>query len=107
MSAMANATPLVTTVTKHTTNPRDADATPRVNIQVLSIDLTKLTRQVRPNPVPGGRIPGIILGAEAVPTVWTLQKKIVQRIGNASAALENHMMTLSPTPIVMETALAI
>nr|GEY86265.1 reverse transcriptase domain-containing protein [Tanacetum cinerariifolium] len=33
MSAMANATPLVTTVTKPATNPRDADATPRVNIQ--------------------------------------------------------------------------
>nr|GEZ48082.1 reverse transcriptase domain-containing protein [Tanacetum cinerariifolium] len=33
MSAMTNTTPLVTTVTKHATNPRDADATPRVNIQ--------------------------------------------------------------------------
>nr|GEU79868.1 reverse transcriptase domain-containing protein [Tanacetum cinerariifolium] len=33
MSAMANTTPLVTTVTKPATNPRDADATPRVNIQ--------------------------------------------------------------------------
>nr|GEY36800.1 reverse transcriptase domain-containing protein [Tanacetum cinerariifolium] len=33
MSAMANTTHLVTTVTKHATNPRDADATPRVNIQ--------------------------------------------------------------------------
>nr|GEW81173.1 hypothetical protein [Tanacetum cinerariifolium] len=28
MSAMANTTPLVTTVTKPATNPRDADATP-------------------------------------------------------------------------------
>nr|GEV02716.1 reverse transcriptase domain-containing protein [Tanacetum cinerariifolium] len=35
MSAIANATPLVTTVTKPVTNPRDADATPRVNIQEL------------------------------------------------------------------------
>nr|GEV93514.1 nuclear pore complex protein NUP214 isoform X2 [Tanacetum cinerariifolium] len=35
MSAMANTTPLVTTVTKPATNPRDADATPRVNIQDL------------------------------------------------------------------------
>nr|GEZ09283.1 hypothetical protein [Tanacetum cinerariifolium] len=33
MSAMANTTPIVTTVTKPTTNPSDADATPRVNIQ--------------------------------------------------------------------------
>nr|GEX82331.1 reverse transcriptase domain-containing protein [Tanacetum cinerariifolium] len=33
MSAMANTTPIVTTVTKLATNPRDADATPRVNIQ--------------------------------------------------------------------------
>nr|GEW63023.1 reverse transcriptase domain-containing protein [Tanacetum cinerariifolium] len=33
MSAMANTTPLVTIVTKPATNPRDADATPRVNIQ--------------------------------------------------------------------------
>nr|GEX85466.1 reverse transcriptase domain-containing protein [Tanacetum cinerariifolium] len=33
MSAMANTTPLVTTITKHATNPRDADATLRVNIQ--------------------------------------------------------------------------
>nr|GEZ54071.1 reverse transcriptase domain-containing protein [Tanacetum cinerariifolium] len=30
---MANTTPIVTTVTKLATNPRDADATPRVNIQ--------------------------------------------------------------------------
>nr|GEW06176.1 reverse transcriptase domain-containing protein [Tanacetum cinerariifolium] len=35
MSAMANTTPIVTTVTKPATNPRDADATPRVNIQDL------------------------------------------------------------------------
>nr|GEW55460.1 hypothetical protein [Tanacetum cinerariifolium] len=33
MSAIANTTPLVTTVTKPATNPRDADATPRINIQ--------------------------------------------------------------------------
>nr|GEU82147.1 hypothetical protein [Tanacetum cinerariifolium] len=33
MSAMENTTPLVTTVTKPATNPRDADTTPRVNIQ--------------------------------------------------------------------------
>nr|GEU39693.1 reverse transcriptase domain-containing protein [Tanacetum cinerariifolium] len=32
ISAMANTTPFVTTVTKPATNPRDADATPRVNI---------------------------------------------------------------------------
>nr|GEU71979.1 reverse transcriptase domain-containing protein [Tanacetum cinerariifolium] len=33
MSAMANTTHIVTTVTKPATNPRDADGTPRVNIQ--------------------------------------------------------------------------
>nr|GEV15228.1 reverse transcriptase domain-containing protein [Tanacetum cinerariifolium] len=33
MSTMANTTPLVTTVTKPATIPRDAEATPRVNIQ--------------------------------------------------------------------------
>nr|GEV14183.1 reverse transcriptase domain-containing protein [Tanacetum cinerariifolium] len=33
MSVMTNTTPLVTTVTKPATNPRDADATPWVNIQ--------------------------------------------------------------------------
>nr|GEV13476.1 hypothetical protein [Tanacetum cinerariifolium] len=33
MSATANTTPIVTTVTKPITNPRDANATPRVNIQ--------------------------------------------------------------------------
>nr|GEW32494.1 reverse transcriptase domain-containing protein [Tanacetum cinerariifolium] len=32
---MANTTPIVTTVTKPATNPRDANATPRVNIQDL------------------------------------------------------------------------
>nr|GEY98803.1 hypothetical protein [Tanacetum cinerariifolium] len=35
MSAMANTTPIVTTVTKPATNLRDADATTRVNIQDL------------------------------------------------------------------------
>nr|GEV48472.1 reverse transcriptase domain-containing protein [Tanacetum cinerariifolium] len=35
MSAVADTTPLVTTVTKPATNPREADATPRVNIQDL------------------------------------------------------------------------
>nr|GEY85926.1 hypothetical protein [Tanacetum cinerariifolium] len=136
MSAMSNTTPLVTTVTKRATNPRDADASPKVNIQefceeynedilpiimdkvrldrrkdvhtrVRSTDLAKLTRQAQPNPDPVEQIPGTILGVEAVPTGWTLQMKIVRRIGNASVALGNHMMTSSLTPIVTETALAI
>nr|GEZ52125.1 reverse transcriptase domain-containing protein [Tanacetum cinerariifolium] len=56
MSAMANTTPLVTTVTKPTTNPRDADATPRVNIQdfceeyyedILPIIMDKVPRDKR------------------------------------------------------------
>nr|GEW24549.1 reverse transcriptase domain-containing protein [Tanacetum cinerariifolium] len=56
MRAMANTTPLVTTVTKPATNPRDADATPRVNIQefceeyykeILPIIMEKVRRDRR------------------------------------------------------------
>nr|GEU69060.1 reverse transcriptase domain-containing protein [Tanacetum cinerariifolium] len=56
MSAMANTTPLVTSVTKPATNPRDADATPRVNIQefckeyyeeILPIIMDKVRRDRR------------------------------------------------------------
>nr|GEU98872.1 reverse transcriptase domain-containing protein [Tanacetum cinerariifolium] len=97
MSAMANTTPLVTTVTKPATNPRDADATPRVNIQefceeyyedILPIIMDKVrrdrqkdvhTRQSafdrlsetyspsKPNPDPVRQISGTIVGVEAVP----------------------------------------
>nr|GEY83356.1 hypothetical protein [Tanacetum cinerariifolium] len=53
---MANTTPLVTTVTKPTSNPRDADATPGVNIQdiceeyyedILPIIMDKVRRDIR------------------------------------------------------------
>nr|GEV45284.1 reverse transcriptase domain-containing protein [Tanacetum cinerariifolium] len=53
---MANTTPLVTTVTKPVTNPRDADAAPRVNIQdfceeyyedILPIIMDKVRRDKR------------------------------------------------------------
>nr|GEW78639.1 reverse transcriptase domain-containing protein [Tanacetum cinerariifolium] len=56
MSAMANTTPIVTIVTKPATNPRDADATPRVNIQdfceeyyedILPIIMDKVCRDKR------------------------------------------------------------
>nr|GEV42449.1 hypothetical protein [Tanacetum cinerariifolium] len=56
MNAMANTTPIVTTVTKPVTNPRDADATPRVNIQdfceeyyedILPIIMDKVRRDKR------------------------------------------------------------
>nr|GEW67008.1 reverse transcriptase domain-containing protein [Tanacetum cinerariifolium] len=56
MSAMANTTPIVTTVTKPVTNPRDADATHRVNIQefceeyyedILPIIMDKVRRDKR------------------------------------------------------------
>nr|GEV71873.1 reverse transcriptase domain-containing protein [Tanacetum cinerariifolium] len=56
MSAMANTTPLMTTVTKPATNPRDADATPMVNIQdfckeyyedILPIIMEKVCRDRR------------------------------------------------------------
>ncbi|GJY98517.1 reverse transcriptase domain-containing protein [Tanacetum coccineum] len=59
MSAMANATPIVTTVTKPATKektPKDADATPRVNIQdfceenyedILPVIMDKISRDKR------------------------------------------------------------
>nr|GEY21835.1 reverse transcriptase domain-containing protein [Tanacetum cinerariifolium] len=56
MSAMANPTHIVTTVTKPATNPRDADTTPRVNIQdfcekyyedILPIIMDKVLRDKR------------------------------------------------------------
>ncbi|GJX28723.1 hypothetical protein Tco_0236802 [Tanacetum coccineum] len=59
MSAMANTTPIVTTVTKPTTKektPREADATPRVNIQdfceehyedILPVIMDKIRRDKR------------------------------------------------------------
>nr|GEZ22724.1 hypothetical protein [Tanacetum cinerariifolium] len=56
MSAMANTTPIVTTVTKPATNLRDANATPRVNIQdfceeyykdILPIIMDKVRRDKR------------------------------------------------------------
>nr|GEV09563.1 reverse transcriptase domain-containing protein [Tanacetum cinerariifolium] len=56
MSAMANTTPIVTTVTKPVTNPRDTNATPRVNIQyfceeyyedILPIIIDKVRRDKR------------------------------------------------------------
>nr|GEW83761.1 reverse transcriptase domain-containing protein [Tanacetum cinerariifolium] len=56
MSVMANTTPLVTTVTKPTTNPRDVDATPRVNTQdfyeeyyedILPVIMDKVRRDKR------------------------------------------------------------
>ncbi|GKG54896.1 hypothetical protein Tco_0562883, partial [Tanacetum coccineum] len=59
MSAMANTTLIVTTVTKPTTKekkPKEADATPRVNIQdfceehyedILSVIMDKIRRDKR------------------------------------------------------------
>nr|GEU72928.1 reverse transcriptase domain-containing protein [Tanacetum cinerariifolium] len=141
MSAMANTTPLVTTVTKPATNPRDMDATPRVNIQefceeyyedILPIIMDKVrhdrrkdvhtrldfgegprertredshhssarARTTKPERLkvqdrlrydPVGQIPRTVLEVKAIPTGWTLQMKIVQRIRNASVVLENHM----------------
>nr|GFC96413.1 hypothetical protein [Tanacetum cinerariifolium] len=56
MSAIANTTPIVTTVTKPVTNPRDANANPRVDIQdfckeyyedILPIIMDKVRRNKR------------------------------------------------------------
>nr|GEZ18613.1 hypothetical protein [Tanacetum cinerariifolium] len=58
MTAMANTTPLVKTVAKPATNPRDADVTPRVNIQelceeyyedILPIIIDKWVRELHPS----------------------------------------------------------
>nr|GEY59988.1 reverse transcriptase domain-containing protein [Tanacetum cinerariifolium] len=46
MSAMANATPLVTTVTKHATNPRDVDATPGLTSRNSVKSITRASYQL-------------------------------------------------------------
>nr|GEV75368.1 hypothetical protein [Tanacetum cinerariifolium] len=110
MNVMANTTPIVTTVTKPATNPRDADATPRTSRKVSgleeqdkviegrahSTDLAKLTRQAQPSPDQAGQAPGIVLVVEAALTGWTLLMEIVLRIMSASMALGSRMIT--PTP---------
>nr|GEW20217.1 hypothetical protein [Tanacetum cinerariifolium] len=125
MSAMANTTPIVTTVTKPATNPgrentlRDADATTKtlgkvpgkeeqekvLTTQVLEpcpqgrahlTDLAKLTRQAQSSPDRTGQALGIVLSIEAVLTSETLLMKIVLRVETAVTASRNHMTTLIP-----------
>nr|GEX96776.1 reverse transcriptase domain-containing protein [Tanacetum cinerariifolium] len=118
MSAMANTTPIVTTVTKPATNPgrektpRDADATPRVNILARTSCqslwtrfimtckkksmLAKLTRQAQPSPDRTGQAPGIVFTVKAALAGETLLMEIVLRVETAPAASGNHMIT--PTP---------
>ncbi|GJZ16618.1 hypothetical protein Tco_0552741 [Tanacetum coccineum] len=75
MSAMANATPIVTTVTKTTNKEKAPDATPRVNIQdfceehyenILPIIMEKARRD---NPGQAGRIRETPLTVEVIPSV--------------------------------------
>nr|GEX46071.1 hypothetical protein [Tanacetum cinerariifolium] len=114
MSAMANTTPIVTTVTKPATNLRDADATPRLTSKISVKNITrtsyqslwtrsvvtsekrsmlaKPTRRAQPSPYQEGQAPRIILVVEVARTSWTLLIKVVLRIGNASVALRSRMM---------------
>ncbi|GJX20228.1 reverse transcriptase domain-containing protein [Tanacetum coccineum] len=118
ISAIANTTPIVTTVTKPTTKektPREADATPRVNIQdfceehyedillvimnkirrdkrkeviegtTRSTDSVILTRQAQLNPDRTEQIPEIILAVEAALTGGALLAEIVLGAGTALA----------------------
>nr|GEV15142.1 reverse transcriptase domain-containing protein [Tanacetum cinerariifolium] len=142
MSAMGNTTPIVITVMKPATNPerektpRDADATPRVNIQdfceeyyedIMPIvmdkicrdkrkevharahltDLAKLTRQVQPSPDRTGQAPRIVLAIEAALTGETLLIEIILRVENAPVASGNHMTTpIPPMGPTMDIAIA-
>nr|GEY03032.1 hypothetical protein [Tanacetum cinerariifolium] len=107
------------------TNPRDAGATPRVNIQDFyeeyyedilpiimdkvhrdkrkkvrarahSIDLAKLTRQAQPSPDQTGQASRIILAVEAALIGGTFLMEIVIKVETAPVESGNHMIT--PTP---------
>ncbi|GJR22125.1 reverse transcriptase domain-containing protein [Tanacetum coccineum] len=98
MSAMANTTPIMTIVTKPATkekSPKDADATPRVNIHdfceehykdFMPIIMDKIRRQT----------PGIVLTVEAALTGETLLTEIILRAETAPAASKNHMIIPAP-----------
>ncbi|GKC96896.1 hypothetical protein Tco_1162338 [Tanacetum coccineum] len=121
MSVMANTTPIVTTVTKPATKektPKDADATPRVNIQdfceehyedILPVIMDKICRdkrkkvharldfrespkkrRIREGSQNSRQIPEIILAVEASLTGGALGA------GAALAALKNHTIISAP-----------
>ncbi|GJY93294.1 reverse transcriptase domain-containing protein [Tanacetum coccineum] len=129
MSAMANTTPIVTTVTKPATKektPKDADATPRVNIQdfyeehyedILPVIMDKIRRdkrkevharlahstdlvilifQAQLNPDRIEQTLEIVLTVEAVLIGRTRLTEIVLEAEIAHAALKNYMITLVP-----------
>ncbi|GJU26228.1 hypothetical protein Tco_1164849 [Tanacetum coccineum] len=113
MSAMANTTPIVATVTKPATKektPKDADATPRVDIQdfckehyedILPVIMDKIRRNKRKEvnarlDFGERQTPGIVLIVEATLTGETLLTEIVLEAENAPAASKNHMITPAP-----------
>nr|GFA49996.1 reverse transcriptase domain-containing protein [Tanacetum cinerariifolium] len=96
---MANTTPIVTTVTKPATNPRDADVTPKVNIQdfceeyyddILPIIMNKVRRDKRKEVHASGE------------TIWPLgQLRLLVTIGDvdhSTRAWMNFMIVRSLSP---------
>ncbi|GKF66066.1 hypothetical protein Tco_0192583, partial [Tanacetum coccineum] len=113
MRAMANTTPIVTTFTKPATKektPKDADATPRVNIQdfckehykdIMPVIMDKIRRDKRKEvharlDFGEKQTPGIVLTVEAALTGGTLLTKIVLRAETTPAAPKNHMIIPDP-----------
>ncbi|GKD25274.1 hypothetical protein Tco_1231488 [Tanacetum coccineum] len=100
MSAMANTTPIVTTVMKLATKektPKDVDATPKViEGGAHSTNLVILTHQAQLNPDRTCQTPGIVLIVEAALTGGTLLTEIVLGAETAPAASKNHMMMPAP-----------
>ncbi|GKA83613.1 retrovirus-related pol polyprotein from transposon TNT 1-94 [Tanacetum coccineum] len=122
MSAMANTTPIVTTVTKSTVRektPKDAVVIPRVNIQdfckehyedILPVIMDKIRREKRKEVharldfeesptkkrIREGQIPAIILAVGATLMGGALLAETVLGAGTALAASKNH--TIIPAP---------
>ncbi|GJX17317.1 hypothetical protein Tco_0218149 [Tanacetum coccineum] len=116
MSTMANTTSIVTTVTKPATKEKtlkDADATPRVNIQdfceehyedILSVIMDKIRRDKRKEVHARldfrenrtGQTPRIVLIVETTLTGGTLLIEIVLGAETAPAASKNHMIIPAP-----------
>ncbi|GJV15674.1 reverse transcriptase domain-containing protein [Tanacetum coccineum] len=128
ISAMANTTPIVTTVTKPSTKektPKEADATPRVNIQDFfkehykdilpvimhkirhdkrkevharahSTDSVILTRQAQLNPDRTDQTLGIFPTVEAALAGGTLLTEIILGAETAHVVSKSHMTTPAP-----------
>ncbi|GJU68860.1 hypothetical protein Tco_1255119 [Tanacetum coccineum] len=107
---MANATPIVSTVTKPATKektPKDVDATPRVNIQdfckeyyedILPVIMDKIRPDKRKEV--HARLDfeeRIVLTLEAALTGGTLLTEIVHGAETAPVASKNHMIIPAPS----------